>query len=145
MITSLRHVGLVVNDLEAALKFWCGAMGFVVTRQMEEFGPHIDAMMGLQDVRVTTSKLSAPDGNILELLSFHSHPDKTHWAGQPYSTGLTHIALTVSDLNETYIELKKFGVIFPAEPQISLDGTAKVIYAKGPEGVLIELVEILSK
>ena len=106
MITSLRHVGLVVNDLEAALKFWCGAMGFVVTRQMEEFGPHIDAMMGLQDVRVTTSKLSAPDGNILELLSFHSHPDKTHWAGQPYSTGLTHIALTVSDLNETFFPIR---------------------------------------
>ena len=145
MITSLRHVGLVVNDLEAALKFWCGAMGFVVTRQMEEVGPHIDAMMGLRDVRVTTSKLSAPDGNILELLCFHSHPDKTSWVGQPYSTGFTHIALTVNNLNDTYAELKKSGVIFPAEPQVSLDGTAKVIYAKGPEGVLIELVEILSK
>jgi len=55
MITAIRHVGLVVVDFEQSIKFWCDAMGFVVSRQMEESGPHIDAMMGLKDVRVTTA------------------------------------------------------------------------------------------
>ena len=144
MITSIRHVGLVVADLEKSLKFWCESMGFVVSRQMEESGPHIDAMMGLKDVRVTTAKLAAPDGNLLELLCFHSHSDKQHWGGKPYSTGFTHIALTVKDLDETCRRLQGVGVTFPAEPQISPDGAAKVIYATGPEGVLLELVEILT-
>jgi catechol 2,3-dioxygenase-like lactoylglutathione lyase family enzyme len=76
MITAIRHAGLVVADLEQSLNFWCDTMGFVVSRQMEESGPHIDAMMGLKDVRVTTAKLAAPDCNLLELLCFHSHPDK---------------------------------------------------------------------
>lgn len=145
MITGIRHVGLVVSDLEKSLKFWCETMGFVVSRQMEEAGPHIDAMMGLRDVRVTTAKLASPDGNLLELLQFHSHPDKGGWEGKPYSTGLTHIALTVSDLDECYRRLQKVGVNFPAEPQRSPDGGVKVIYATGPEGVLLELVEVIKK
>jgi catechol 2,3-dioxygenase-like lactoylglutathione lyase family enzyme len=144
MITAIRHVGLVVTDINKSLKFWCETMGFVVSRQMEEGGPHIDAMMGLKNVRVTTAKLSAPDGNLLELLCFHSHPDKGRWEGVPYSTGLTHIAFTVSDLDETCRRLKEAGVKFPAEPQVSLDGSARVIYATGPEGILMELVEIIT-
>lgn len=145
MTTAIRHVGLVVADLEKSLKFWCDTMGFVVSRQMEESGPHIDAMMGLNDVRVTTAKLAAPDGNLLELLYFHSHPDKQHWEGKPYSTGFTHIALTVQDLEETLRRLKLVGASVPAEPQLSPDGQVKVIYASGPEGVLLELVEVIKK
>jgi len=145
MTTAIRHVGLVVADLEKSLKFWCETMGFVVSRQMEESGSHIDAMMGLKDVRVTTAKLAAPDGNLLELLCFHSHPDKQHWEGKPYSTGFTHIALTVQDLEETLRRLKLVGASVPAEPQLSPDGQVKVIYASGPEGVLLELVEVIKK
>lgn len=143
MITAIRHTGLVVTDLPKALEFWCGLLGFAVSRQMDESGPHIDAMMGLKDVRVTTAKLSAPDGNLLELLKFHSHPDKPEWQGSPYSTGLTHIALTVRNLDEAYGRLQDAGVRFSAKPQFSPDGRAKVIYAQGPEGVLLELVEEL--
>ena len=59
MIMQIRHTGLVVADLEVALHFWRDLLGFTVARQMEESGPHIDAMMGLKDVRLTTSKLTA--------------------------------------------------------------------------------------
>jgi catechol 2,3-dioxygenase-like lactoylglutathione lyase family enzyme len=145
MTTAIRHVGLVVADLEKSLRFWCDTMGFVVSRQMEESGAHIDAMMGLKNVKVTTTKLADPDGNLLELLYFHSHPDKPQWEGKPYSTGFTHIALTVQDLDETLRRLKLVGASVPAEPQLSPNGQVKVIYASGPEGVLLELVEVMSK
>lgn len=141
MITAIRHTGLVVADLERALGFWCDILGFKVSKRMEESGPHIDAMMGLTDVRVTTVKLAAPDNNLIELLHFHSHPDRPSWAGQPFSTGFTHIALTVDNLDELIARLAQVGVTFPATPQYSPDGYAKVIYARCPEGVLIELVE----
>jgi len=87
--------------------------------------------------------LAAPDGKLLELLCFHSHPDKPRWAGAPYSTGFTHIALTVKDLDESLRRLEQFGVSIPAQPQLSPDGQVRVIYAAGPEGVLLELVEIV--
>jgi catechol 2,3-dioxygenase-like lactoylglutathione lyase family enzyme len=145
MISAIRHTGLVVANLSDALKFWCDVLGFKISKQMDEFGPHIDAMMGLSGVRVTTVKLVAPDNNLIELLYFQSHPDKPNWGGHPFSTGFTHIALTVENLDETCAELSAVGVTFAAAPQYSPDGYAKVTYARGPEGVLLELVEILGK
>lgn len=143
MIINLRHVGLVVTDLEKAKKFWCELLDFKVEKEMEESGPHIDLMMGLESVSVTTAKLRAPDNSMLELLYFKSHPDKPNWDGTPFSTGLTHISMTVKDLLGSYKTLSEAGVTFPAPPQYSPDGSVKVIYAKGPEGILLELVEEL--
>lgn len=143
MITQIRHTGLVVADLDAALRFWCDLLGFKVVRQMDESGPHIDAMMGLQEVRLTTSKLAALGGGMIELLYFSSHPDKPRWAGSPYSTGFTHVALTVSSMDEAYEKLAAAGVRFKAAPQYSPDGAVKVIYCEAPDGVLLELVEMI--
>jgi len=145
MISAIRHTGLVVADLERALHFWCKVLGFKMVKQMDESGPHIDAMMGLKGVRVTTAKLAAPDGNLIELLRFHSHPDQPQWNGTPNSTGITHIALTVDDLDQLVMKLAQEGVSFPGPPQHSPDGYVKVVYAQGPEGVLLELVEVLAK
>jgi len=138
---SIRHTGLVVSDLERALEFWCGVLDFEVLTRMNEEGPFLDAMMGLEGVKVTTVKLNAPDGGILELLNFQSHPDKKAWLGEPFSTGLTHIALTVDDIENKIKAMKEFGCGISNSCQLSPDGKVKVIYAKGPENLLIELVE----
>jgi lactoylglutathione lyase len=143
MITQIRHTGLVVANLQTALHFWCDVLGFRVVRQMDEFGPHMDAMMGLKNVLVTTVKLAAPDERMIELLHFKSHPDLPTWAGAPYSTGFTHVAMTVVDLDASCERLMCEGVVFNAPPQLSPDGAVKVTYGKGPEGVLLELVEVL--
>lgn len=143
MILDIRHTGLVVADLDKALHFWCDVLGFVVTKQMEESGPHIDAMMGLSNVSVITVKLTAPQGGMIELLYFLSHPDQSAWEGKPYSTGFTHVAMTVSDLDAICEKIKTAGGVFFAPPQLSPDGAVKVTYCQGPEGVLLELVEIL--
>lgn len=143
MISQIRHTGLVVADLEAALHFWCDVLGFRVVRQMEESGSHIDAMMGLKNVRVTTVKLAAPDERMIELLHFLSHPDRPEWGGTPHSTGFTHIAMTVENLDVACEKLGKAGVTFEAPPQLSPDGAVKVTYGRGPEGILLELVEVL--
>lgn len=145
MITSIRHTGLVVADLESALHFWCHVLGFEIVKKMDESGPHIDAILGLKMVHVTTVKLTAPDGNMLELLHFHSHPDNPRWNGTPSSTGFTHIALTVKDLDFVVSKLSQEGVSFASPPQYSPDGSVKLTYAQGPEGVLLELVELLKE
>ncbi len=143
MIRELRHTGLVVADMERALKFWCDVLGFELVKKMDESGPFIDAMMGLEGVHVTTAKLAAPDGRMVELLQFHSHPNRERWEGMPYSTGFTHIALTVDNLDALMPRLEREGVTFPAMPLCSPDGYAKVTYARAPDGILLELVEVL--
>ena len=144
MIKKIRHTGLVVHDLNSALDFWCDLLGFKVARQMEESGPHIDAMLDLKQARLTTVKLAAPDGNILELLCFHSHPDKPQWEGMPYSTGFTHIALTVESLDVILKKFRERGMDYTTSPQLSPDGSVRVIYVPGPEKILLELVEELN-
>lgn len=143
MIINIRHTGLVVADLDSALNFWRDLLGFSIDKQMDESGPHIDAMMGLKDVKVTTTKMSAPNGGVIELLHFKSHPDAHVWRGKPYTTGFTHVALSVTNLDECYRKLSDAGCTFPAPPQHSPDGAVKVIYCRGPEGVFLELVEVL--
>lgn len=144
MITAIRHTGLVVTDLDRALRFWCDTLGFSVVKKMDESGPHIDAMLGLEGTTLTTAKIAAPDGNLIELLRFHSHPDKPTWTGMVNATGLTHVALTVDNLDVTCAKLATEGVTFRSSPQYSPDGYAKVVFAIGPEGVLLELVEVLN-
>lgn len=141
MIRSIRHTGLVVADLEKSLKFWCELLGFQVKRRMIESGNHLDEMMGLSGVNVETVKLSSNDGSLIELLKFNSHPNSMIWSGAPYTTGFTHVALTVDDLDRCLLKLEKNGYSSINKPQISPDGNVKVLYIRGPEGVLIELVE----
>lgn len=141
MIKSLRHVGIVVQDLEKAKKFWCEILDFSVVRQLEEEGPHIDAMMGLKDVKVTTLKLAAIDGSLIELLYFSSHPDMPSWNGSPFSTGITHIAFTVKEMEKFLKKLMSNGVKIPGRPQRSPDGKVNVIYVTLPDKVILELVE----
>jgi len=82
---------------------------------------------------------------MIELLYFHSHPDRPTWIGTPYSTGFTHVAMTVKDIASLCAKLVDVGVTFNAPPQRSPDGKVLVTYCRGPEGVLLELVEILQE
>lgn len=143
MITGFRHTGIVVHDLASAQHFWCELMGFTLDRRMDESGSYVDAMLGLQNVGVTTLKLAAPDGNLIELLKFHSHPEETTWGRTIYATGLTHLAFTVDDLGAEYKRLSSHGISFHAPPQESPDGAVLVTFCEGPEGILLELVENL--
>ena len=61
----------------------------------------------------------------------------------PYSNGLTHIALTVDDLEDTIDKISKFKNVKPNIPVISPDGKVKVVYVRCIEGLLIEFVEEL--
>lgn len=145
MIKSIRHTGLVVSNLDLSLKFWTEIMNFKILKIDEESGEHIDKMIGLNNTNVTTVKLSAPDNNKLELLYFNSHKDEEMWKGEPHSTGFTHIALTVDDINGQIKKIKDSGILFSTIPQNSIDGSVKVAYVKGPENILIELVEEIKK
>jgi len=142
MIKNIRHSGIVVNDLEASLHFYREMLGFEIVKQMDESGDYINQVLGLCDTNVTTVKMAAPDGQIIELLYYHSHP------GEPKpreicDIGISHIAFTVDDLNSEYERLSSEGVEFICPPQLSPDGHVKVAFCRAPERTFVELVEVL--
>jgi len=142
MIKNIRHTGIVVTDLEASLYFYRDLLGFQVVKQMDESGEYIDKITSLQDVKVTTVKMTVSDGQMIELLKYHSHPRNKN-ALDICDIGITHIAFTVNNLNVEFDRLKGKGVPFNAPPQLSADGYAKVTFCRAPEGTIIELVEVM--
>ncbi len=118
IVKGIRHTGIVVPDLPAAIEIW-KAMGFTVQRVERELPAYTDKMMGLTGSDVTTAKLTAPDGSMIELLHIPTHP---------HISGITHIAMTVDSLPD--------GIVSP-------DGLVRVAYVKWYGGVTLELVEEL--
>jgi catechol 2,3-dioxygenase-like lactoylglutathione lyase family enzyme len=146
VILAFRHTGLVVSDLDAALRFYVDLLGFRVVKRELESGANLDKMLDLDDVRVTTVKLELPKGGMIELLRFESHPPcGQDWADKRISLaviGFSHIALTVGDLDAEYYRLTCAGVEFLSAPVVS--GSCKVAFCLDPEENYLELVEQLS-
>ena len=44
MITSIRHVGIVVRNLNKSLEFYCGALGLAIYMRHVEEGEFIDSL-----------------------------------------------------------------------------------------------------
>ena len=141
---TVRHFGIVVSDMERSLRFYRDLLGLKIVRVMDESGEYIDNVLSLQNVRVTTVKMSADSGaTLVELLEFKSHPRQSRGDHEVCSVGPSHVAFTVDDLDAVYHRLSRAGIRFNAPPQLSPDGYAKVTFCQDPDGTLVELVEVL--
>ena len=145
MIIGVRHTGIVVTDMEKALRFYRDLLGLKVVKDFTEEGDYIDSISGLSCVRVRMVKLTADDGSMIELLQYLSHPREARHNSQLCDIGCSHIALTVDDIDKEYARLLKNGVWFDCPPCISPDGYAKVTFCHDPDGTSIELVEPVGK
>ena len=143
MIKDVRHMGIVVSDMEKSLKFYRDLLGLKVKSLVDEEGKFLDNMLAHENVKNKVAKLYAKNGNALvELIDSKSYGNKKD--RDFFTIGASHFALTVDDLNETYDYLIKNGVKFTAPPQQSPDGFAKVTFCEDPDGTLIELVEVIN-
>ena len=143
MIKDVRHMGIVVSDMEKSLKFYRDLLGLKVKSLVDEEGEFLDNMLAHENVKNKVAKLYAKNGNALvELIDSKSYGNKKD--RDFFTIGASHFALTVDDLDETYDYLIKNGVKFTAPPQQSSDGFAKVTFCEDPDGTLIELVEVIN-
>jgi len=145
MANTTRHVGIVVKDIATTKDFWTNLIGFKLHIDAIEQSPYIDELLGLDNPGLRTVKLIDENGFIIELLEFSNYPAKENWKGNPATTGLTHIALTVNDLKTLTKKLKENGFKFISQIKNSPNGLVDVVFMVGPEGLLLELVEELNK
>ena len=143
MIKDVRHMGIVVSDMEKSLKFYRDLLGLKVKSLVDEEGEFLDNMLAHENVKNKVAKLYAKNGNALvELIDSKSYGNKKD--RDFFTIGASHFALTVDDLDETYDYLIKNGVKFTASPQLTPDGFAKVTFCEDPDGTPIELVEVIN-
>jgi catechol 2,3-dioxygenase-like lactoylglutathione lyase family enzyme len=133
----------VVNDLEKTRDFWINTLGFKLHIEAKEESPYIDELLAIKDPRLTTVKLIDSKGFIIELLKFENYKVENSWSGDLKTTGLTHIALSVDNLDELVDILRKLDYQTISEIKTSPNKKVKVVFVRGPEGIMLELVQEL--
>ena len=139
MILGLHHAAIAVPDLEAALRFYAGVLGFDVVDEAN-LPPGIDVLanaFGLDDAGCQVRML-AKGNSFIELFEFATALEGE--AQRPVNrSGITHIALATDDPEADYARLEAEGVAFNAP----LFGAApsRFAYGRDPFGNVIELLE----
>jgi catechol 2,3-dioxygenase-like lactoylglutathione lyase family enzyme len=139
------HVGVIVEDLDAAIAFFLD-LGFEQEGRTEVEGEIVDKVNGLDGVRAELAMVRTPDGTgRLEIVKYHSpaaaegpHP----WS--PNRPGFRHICIEVEDLNGVVDGLRAKGFDTVGEVQDYKEYAYRVCYLRGPEGLIIELAERIS-
>ena len=137
----MEHVGIVVDDLAAAIEFFV-ELGLVLQGEGPVEGSWVDRIVGLDGVRADIAMMQTPDGNgRLELTKFHSPSKQGDNRRAPANTpGIRHIAFAVEDIDAVVGGLRARGAELVGELERYKD-SYRLCYVRGPEGIIIELAE----
>jgi len=140
-IQRVDHVGVVVDDLAAAIEFFV-ELGLVVQAQMPIEGSWVDRIVGLDGIRAEIAMMRTADGHAgLELVKFHSPPSEGDRRDAPANTlGLRHLAFAITDINGTVERLQARGAELIGE-LVRYQESYWLCYLRGPEGIIVELAE----
>jgi len=155
VIEKIRHIGIVVKNLEESLQFY-KLLGFKIDGQkrVREPSNYVDTLLAGKDIKLETLNLIAPDGSIIELLEYEMNKtdvvelleygkNRTEEKQTLFGIGISHIAFTVRNIEEIYNKLTARGIKFNSPPQVSPNGYVKIAFCQAPEGSYLELVEVL--
>jgi len=143
MIKDIRHIGIIVKNIDESLFFYTELFDFRVYKKKVESGEFIDSILKLKNTKVTTYKMKRDkfSGDI-ELLHY-DFPGCKDSDRMINDVGIGHIALTVDDLEYEYERFTSRKISFLSKPVLSLEGKAKVAFCRAPEGTFIELVQVI--
>ena len=137
----MEHIGIVVDDLAAAIEFFI-ELGLVLQGEGPVECRWVDRVVGLEGVRADIAMMQTPDGNgRLELTKFHSPSITGENRQVPANTpGIRHVAFAVKDIDTLVARLRARGVELVGELE-RYEDTYRLCYVRGPEGIIIELAE----
>jgi catechol 2,3-dioxygenase-like lactoylglutathione lyase family enzyme len=144
-IQRMDNVGIVVDDLEAAIAFFVElGMELEGTAQIE--GLWADRTVGLDGVRSDIAMLRTPDGHgRLELAKYHTPaPISAEPENLPPNTlGLHRVMFAVDDIDDVVARLRAHGAELLGE-LAQYEDSYRLCYVRGPEGIIVALAEQLS-
>jgi hypothetical protein len=134
----------VVNDIEFWIDFLTEDFEFRIWKDQLETGLFISKLIGFPETRVRTVKLRDKNDSVIELLRFESPKSNNLQMSslEPNSMGITHIAFQVESMEIAIQKLSNRKCYPISTPLISPDKQAIVAYVRGPENVLLEIVEV---
>ncbi len=127
----LNHLAIVVDDMDAALRFWRESLGLSQTGEIESFPAEaVDiAFLTVDDARIELIQPTTDDSGVAKYLAKRG-------------PGMHHLCLEVSDLDSKLNELSSAGCELINEQPRERDGRRYAfIHPKSTGGVLLELYE----
>jgi catechol 2,3-dioxygenase-like lactoylglutathione lyase family enzyme len=144
-IQRMDNVGIVVDDLEAAIAFF-GELGMELEGKAQIEGRWADRTVGLEGVRSDIAMMRTPDGHSrLELAKYHTpaavsaEPENP----PPNTLGLHRVMFAVDDIDDVVARLRTHGAELLGE-LAQYEDSYRLCYVRGPEGIIVALAEQLS-
>ena len=143
-ILRMDNVGIVVDDLKAAIAFFV-ELGLELEGETTVEGQWVDRIVGLDGVRSDIAMMRTPDGHgRLELSKFHTPPAISAEPNAPVNTlGIRRIMFAVEDIEDVLARLQAHGAELVGEV-VQYEDTYRLCYVRGPEGIIVALAEQLS-
>lgn len=130
MIQKVHHVGVVVRDIEHAMRFWRDTLGLHVHKQqtIDEQGVTA-ALMTVGDSEIELIQPTVADNGVARYL-------------ESKGEGLHHICFQVESVDADLALLKARGVeMIDQTPRIGIAGRICFLHPKAMHGTLVELCE----
>jgi methylmalonyl-CoA/ethylmalonyl-CoA epimerase len=132
MIKKVHHVGLVVRDMEQAMRFYRDTLGLPVTKQqpIPEQGVGA-ALLALGDSEIELLQPIRPDTGIARYL-------------ERKGEGLHHVCFEVDDVEKDLVSLKQRGAeMIDQRTRIGIAGRICFLHPSAMDGTLVELCQPL--
>ena len=144
-IQRMDNVGIVVDDLEAAIAFFV-ELGMELEGKAQIEGLWADRTVGLDGVRSDIAMMRTPDGHgRLELAKYHT---PTAIGAEPQNPprntlGLHRVMFAVDDIDDIVARLRAHGAELVGEVA-QYEDSYRLCYLRGPEGIIVALAEQIS-
>jgi catechol 2,3-dioxygenase-like lactoylglutathione lyase family enzyme len=132
-VERIEHVGIVVDDLAAAVEFFLA------------LGLELEGETSVEGVRSDLAFLKVPGGGgTLEVVQYRSpaRAEDPQPPPRPDTPGLNHLLFAVDDLRATLARLEAQGAELVGEV-IDYGTSYRLCYLRGPGGMIVELAEKL--
>ena len=144
-IQRMDNVGIVVDDLEAAIAFFV-ELGMELEGKAQLEGLCVDRTVGLDGVRSDIAMMRTPDGHSkLELTKYHTPAaiGARPLNPPPNTLGLHRVMFAVDDIDDTVARLRPHGAELLGEVA-QYEDSYRLCYLRGPAGIIVALAEQIS-
>ncbi len=139
------HTNLTGRDWKNLVRFYCNVFGCVLQGPDRDYsGEWLDRVTALQSAHLRGIHLLLPGygatGPTLEIFSYDSMPSSSERVAN--APGFGHIAFSVDDVDEALAQVRNAGGSAVGEivvKDVEGVGTLRVVYARDPEGNIVEL------
>lgn len=145
MTIRLDNVGIVVEDLDAAIEFF-SVLGLELEGRAMVEGAWAGSVTGLGNQRVEIAMLRTPDGHGRLELSRFLEPAviADHRTAPVNALGYLRVMFDVDDIDATLERIGEHGARLVSSEVVRYEDMYRLCYVRGPEGILLGLAQKLA-